>query len=408
MKKILIVEDSLPIIQLHKFLVKKAGFEPVIAETLAEVKELAPQLKEFFCAIIDYSLPDAPEGEAISYLLDNKVPGIVMTGMLDDKIRDNILRLPVVDYITKESKQAYNYLHNLIVRLQKNTDVKVLVVDDSSGSRNYLRHLLERHNYQVVTASCGAKALTELQAHPDIKLVITDKEMPNMDGIALCNEIRATFTKEDIGIIGVSGADNPSLTAKFIKNGANDFLKKPFCPEEFYCRVLQNIEYVENIETITKQANTDYLTELYNRRYYFEHVNPQVQSMESATLAMMDIDFFKSINDTYGHDAGDIVLKTVSELLQQEFDQQIIARLGGEEFSVFFADMPIAQAMEKLDAFRSRLESTSIDIGEEEISCTISIGLTQGKFPHLDAMLNQADQLLYDAKEGGRNKVVAA
>ena len=203
MKKILIVEDSLPIIKLHTFMVKKAGFEPVTAETLADVHALQDELEDFFCAIIDYSLPDAPEGEAISFLLDRKVPGIVMTGMLDDKVRDNILRLPVIDYITKESKQAYNYLQHLIQKLQQNSSVKVLVVDDSASSRNYLRHLLERHNYNVVMASCGDDALKQLAEHPDTKLVITDKEMPNMDGIELCNQIRAKYTKDEISIIGV-------------------------------------------------------------------------------------------------------------------------------------------------------------------------------------------------------------
>ncbi|WP_334313407.1 hypothetical protein [Psychrosphaera algicola] len=126
MNKILIVEDSLPIIQLHSFLVKKAGFEPVTATTFEELKNLKVALNEFFCAIIDYSLPDAPDGEAIHYLLENKVPGIVMTGMLDDDIRDKMLKLPIIDYITKESKQAYNYLHNLILRLQKTKELKCL------------------------------------------------------------------------------------------------------------------------------------------------------------------------------------------------------------------------------------------------------------------------------------------
>ena len=239
--KILIVEDSKPILQIHTHLVKKAGFEPVQAETFAEVKALEGQFDQFFCAIIDFSLPDAAHGEAIPYLLEHKVPGIVMTGMIDDHTRNTILKLPVVDYITKESKQAYTYLQHLIEKLKVNHKIKVLVVDDSANSRNYLKRMLERHNYNVLLANCGAEAITTLEQNPDIKLIITDKEMPNMDGLILCNEIRSRYAKDEVSIIGVSGANNPSLTAKFIKSGANDFLKKPFCPEEFYCRVLQNI-----------------------------------------------------------------------------------------------------------------------------------------------------------------------
>lgn len=407
MNKILIVEDSLPIIQLHSYLVKKAGFEPVTAATFAEVKNLDIDLNEFFCAIIDYSLPDAPDGEAIPYLLDKKVPGIVMTGMLDDNIRDKMLKLPIIDYITKESKQAYNYLHNLILRLQKNVQVKVLVVDDAQSARSFLRHLLERHNYHVLTANSGSDALEQLKIHSDIKLVITDKEMPNMDGLELCNEIRATHNKDEISIIGISGADNPSLTAKFIKNGANDFLKKPFCPEEFYCRIQQNIEYIESLETITRQANTDFLTALYNRRYFFESLSPLVKSKKEQTLAMLDIDFFKSINDNHGHEVGDVVLKAVSGLLTKHFSQQLVARLGGEEFSVHFGSMAIDQAENLLEDFRVELASTSITANDKNITCTISVGLTCGVFNSLDQLINRADELLYEAKDTGRNKIVA-
>lgn len=408
MKKILIVEDSKPILNLHRYLVKKAGFEPVMAETFAEVKALAENFDEYFCAIIDYSLPDAPDGEAIPYILARDVPGIVMTGMLDDKTRDTILSMPVVDYITKESKQAFNYLHHLILRLQSNVHVKILVVDDSAGSRAYIKHLLERHNYNVVMATSGDDALAQLQLHPEIKLVITDKEMPNMDGLELCNAIRAKYTKDDIAIIGLSGIDNPSLTAKFIKNGANDFLKKPFCPEEFYCRVLQNVEFIESIETITRQANTDYLTGLYNRRYFFETVEPSVKSQQPQTLAMMDIDLFKSINDNFGHDAGDDVLRAVSALLKQFFgNEQVVARLGGEEFSVFFADMPLAQAETQLEAFRQTLADTNIVSGKRHVQCTMSIGVTHGTFEQLDQLLIYADELLYQAKQAGRNRVIA-
>ena len=410
--KILIVEDSKPILQIHTHLVKKAGFEPVPTETLAEVKALEAKVDEFFCAIIDFSLPDAPNGEAISYLLERKVPGIVMTGMIDDKTRNTILKLPVVDYITKESKQAYTYLQHLIEKLKVNRGIKVLVVDDSANSRNYLKRLLERHNYHVLLANCGAEAIECLEQQPDIKLVITDKEMPNMDGLALCNEIRSKYSKDEVSIIGVSGADNPSLTAKFIKNGANDFLKKPFCPEEFYCRVLQNIEYIESIETIRRQANTDYLTKLYNRRYFFENAGPVVKSKkptnQNSTLAMLDIDFFKSVNDTYGHDAGDEVLKATSELIQQHFSEQFLAaRLGGEEFSIFFDDTELTDAVKRLEAFRTAFENQQVRAGKDTLKCTVSIGVTSSCESNLDALINKADELLYEAKETGRNKVVS-
>ena len=407
MRKILIVEDSLPIITLHKSIARKAGMEPVVAKTLAQVKELTDHFGEFYCAIIDYSLPDAPDGEAIKYILDRKLPGIVMTGMLDDKTRNNILRMPVIDYITKESKQAFHYVLTLLKRLQNNPSVKILVVDDSSSSRSYLTHLLNRHNFTVVQAKCGVNALEVLDDHPDVRLIITDKEMPNMDGIELCNQVRAKYTKDEIGIIGISGADSQALTAKFIKNGANDFLQKPFCLEEFYCRVLQNVDYLQSIETIRRQANTDYLTNLANRRFYFETVTPKMSLPGHHSLAMMDIDNFKSINDNYGHDAGDEVLKTIAQLLTDHFAQDfLVSRLGGEEFSVFFDQYDFMATIRSLDGFREELADTPIKVGDETIYCTVSIGVACEEDISLDNLMNLADERLYKAKQTGKNKVV--
>ena len=410
MQKILIVEDSLPILQLHQFLVNKAGFEAVTATTLAEVKSLEEDFSDFFCAIIDYGLPDAPDGEAIPYLLNNKVPGIVMTGMLDDKTRDTILKLPIIDYITKENKQAYNYLYQLLVNLKNNHKTNILVVDDAASSRRYIQSLLNRHNYNVLLASSGQEALNILKQNQDIKLVITDKEMPNMDGLELCNKIRATYTREEMSIIGISGADNSYLTAKFIKSGANDFLTKPFCLEEFYCRVNQNIDHIESIETIKRQANTDYLTELYNRRCFFESVTPLVDKYnvkdQSVSLVMMDIDHFKSVNDTYGHEAGDIVLKKVAALLTEYFPEDCFpARIGGEEFCLFLAITPKSDALSKLEKFREALANTKIKIGKDELTVTISIGLTSQKGLSVDQLVNKADELLYKAKVSGRNRI---
>lgn len=407
MKKVLIVEDSLPIVALHKNIAIKAGLEPVIAMTFNEVKTLSSQFDDFFCAIIDYSLPDAPNGEAIDFILEAKVPSIVMTGMLDDKIREHILKLPVIDYITKESKQAFHYLLSLLNKLQTNKSIKVLVVDDASSARAYVRSLLLRHNFDVLLANSGKSALNVLKNNPDIKLVITDKEMPHMDGIELCNQIRATHTKDDVSIIGISANRSQSLTAKFIKNGANDFLQKPFCLEEFYCRVIQNIEYVQSIDIIRKQANTDYLTDLANRRYYFNSAQPIMDSLDTSTVAMMDIDDFKRINDNYGHDAGDIVLKTISSLIKLHFEPKYLtARLGGEEFSVYFRDLELDEAVNMLESFRLELEKTKINVGSEIISCTVSIGVCQDKKDKLDSLLILADQKLYNAKETGKNKVV--
>jgi diguanylate cyclase (GGDEF)-like protein len=414
MKKlnVLIVEDNKVILQLHKNLVSKAGFTPITAETFADVKALEHLFPDIFCAIIDYSLPDAPNGEVIPYLLDRNVPGIVMTGMIDDEIRDNILNLPVIDYITKESKQAFTYIQHLLIKLRINHLTKVLIVDNNPDHLEYLRQLLKRHNYNVILASCGEEAIEQLAKHPTIKLVITDKELPNMDSLELCNQIRSKYAKDELSIIGLSSSNNKSATAKFLKSGGNDFISKPFCLEEFYSRVLQNIEFIESIQTIRIQANTDYLTKLFNRRYFFEQVSPVIEkrakSEISSTLAMMDIDNFKSINDTYGHDTGDLVLKTIAKLIDQHFSEQYLAaRIGGEEFCVFMDDLDRNEAIVLLDDFRKEMEDTSIDVDGKNINITVSTGVTHCCEDTFDDIMIRADDLLYEAKANGRNLVVS-
>ncbi len=410
-KKILVVEDSKPIAQVHRHIAQRVGLQACLAFSLAETKELLEQPQDYFCAIVDYSLPDAPSGEAIDVVMETGIPTIVMTGMMNIDVREKILKRPVVDYIPKETKQAYEYLQTLLAQLQRNSKIKVLVVDDSSPSRNYLSNLLHRHNFKVHEAYDGVDALKVLQRHPDIKLVITDQEMPNMNGITLTNRIREKFDKEDMGIIGLSGTADSSLTARYIKNGANDYLHKPFCPEEFYCRVIHNIQNIQNIETIRQQANSDYLTGLPNRRYFFHRAErihkSAISSGDAIVVAMMDIDFFKRINDEYGHAAGDDVLKKMALLMQEFFADDLIARFGGEEFCVLMSEISIEDASTKMNLFRERIMETDINFEGHKINFTISSGISRQLTTNLDQLLTFADKNLYIAKSSGRNKVVS-
>ena len=142
------------------------------------------------------------------------------------------------------------------------------------------------------------------------------------------------------------------MSARFIKVGANDFITKPFQPEEFYCRVTQNIDLIEKTQALVDAATKDFLTGLYNRRFFFEKGVGKLErarrERKSVALAMLDIDHFKSVNDTYGHDVGDEVLQVVSKTLQDSARaDDLVARLGGEEFCVLMEDINRAE----LDVF---------------------------------------------------------
>ncbi|WP_404821547.1 response regulator [Pseudoalteromonas prydzensis] len=268
-RKILIIEDTPTIARVQKHIAIKVGYDADIADSLAQAKELISK-NRYFCAVVDFILPDAPQGEAVPCTIAAEIPTIVMTGNIDLKTRNTVEKYPIIDYITKENKQAYLYLEKQLQRLPRNENVKVLVVDDSVATRRHICNLLKRHKYQILEANDGVEALAMLEHTPDIAVIITDNEMPNMNGDELCSEIRRLYSNDEKAIIGISGSDTSHLSARFLKNGANDYLRRPFNNEEFYCRLSQNVDMLEQITTIRLQANTDYLTKLPNRRYFFE------------------------------------------------------------------------------------------------------------------------------------------
>ncbi len=409
-QRLLVVEDSKPIATVIKQIAQSLKFEVVVASSLAEVENILSTDTDFFAATIDYALPDALDGEAIACVLSHGVPGVVMTGKMDDETRQKILSQAVIDYIPKENSQAFLYLKRILSWQQTNNQNTILVVDDSSSARNHVVELLKRRNFTIVTANNGVQALEKLAQHKNIKMVITDLEMPAMDGIELTNEIRRVYTREQLAVIGISGASNGIHSARFIKNGADDFLRKPFCPEEFYCRITQNIESLNNIAKIQHAANTDYLTELANRRSFFRSAEPRIneyiRKKVPYCLAMIDIDFFKKINDVYGHDAGDQVLKVISLYMRKHFGSGLTARIGGEEFAVLIHGVDSDNLYNKLDDFRREIAVSSIPVGNTPISVTLSLGVVFDSQETLSKQMGEADNALYAAKENGRNQVV--
>ncbi|WP_299788610.1 response regulator [uncultured Shewanella sp.] len=415
--RILVVEDSNVVSRILQHLIaQELGCDVDFAEDLASAKQLLER-NEYFVAITDLNLPDAKEGEIVKLVLARQIPCIVLTGSLDAEQRKRLLQLGIVDYILKENRFSYEYVVRLVDRLQRNQSVKVLVADDSVVSRKFVRSLLEQHLYQVVEADDGHSAWDILQSQPDIQLLITDYNMPGLDGFGLILKVREKFSREELAIIGLSSDDDESLSARFIKNGANDFLQKPFVHEEFHCRVLNTLDSLDMIRKLWEQANLDYLTGVYNRRYFFdlyeELVIQKKQRRGTLTLALLDIDLFKQVNDTYGHDVGDEVLIEFAARLTRSFAQHFtVSRFGGEEFIVAFKGLNELKSFALMDKFRSQLESTPILTSRGELFVTVSGGLASlnieqsvAKEESLDSLIQRADRALYDAKAAGRNQV---
>ena len=158
-ERLLVVEDSKPIATVIKQIAKALEYEVTIATTLAQVEEILQGGAKFFAATIDYSLPDAPSGEAIDCVLSHGIPGVVLTGKMDEDTRQKILSLPVIDYIPKENTQAFLYLKRVLHWQKTNQSNGILVVDDSSSARNHVVELLKRRNFSVFVAGNGVHAM---------------------------------------------------------------------------------------------------------------------------------------------------------------------------------------------------------------------------------------------------------
>ncbi|WP_462159236.1 GGDEF domain-containing response regulator [Pseudoalteromonas sp. GB56] len=408
-RRLLLVEDTPTIAKLQTLIAQRAGYTVDLAESLAQAKVFCQQAN-YYCAVVDYILPDASNGEAIDFIISQHIPCIVMTAQLNDEVHSRINEKPIVEYITKENRQSYHYLEKRLASLPRNEETTVLVVDDSRTTREYLSNLLKRQRYQVETAEDGVDALKKLELNSDIKIIVTDSEMPNMNGNELCAHIRERFTPEEKVIIGVSSSSNSHLSSRFLKNGANDYLNKPFNEEEFYCRINQNMDLLEQFQKVHQQANHDDLTNLANRRHFFrsgqKFLKHCAKHKRNICVAMLDIDHFKDINDRFGHDGGDEALKHFSVLLKKHFNEHFTARMGGEEFALVFKHGRYQDAYKSLMAFRDELRTRAVNYLSNTFSISVSVGLIEAHCYDLDRLLTAADKAMYQAKSQGRDQIV--
>ncbi len=415
-EKILVVDDDKFMVKaITKLIDRHLGLEVLSAYSFYELKSL-DHFKNIALAISDYHLPDAEKGEAIDYLISKGVPVIVLTATYDTSTRKKILQKDIVDYLPKSIPQIAEHIVEVIKRTLKSMNTKVLVVEDNLTDLKTMIHYLKIMCFQTRETTTGAETLKILFKEPDIKLLLLDYYLPDKDAFELITQIRQRFKKDQLSIIIVSGTAPTELIPLLLKAGANDFLAKPFSKEEFMARIFNNLEILALIEELKETSLTDPLTKLRNRRYFFQEA-PKIFNIakrlnQPLACVIIDIDKFKKVNDTYGHEAGDQILISIADILKNFFRRRhdIIVRWGGEEFLIltFYRDKTLfIQHLEKL---RKTVEETEfyvfINEKKEKIKVTISIGAELSLKESLDEMVRSADQKLYKAKNLGRNKLI--
>ena len=301
------------------------------------------------------------------------------------------------------------------------SNFRVAIVDDDPSIRRLVRLLLKRSGYDTVEFATGMEAHDQLEKTP-WDLAILDRRLPDMDGLALCQELKSNPEFKARYVIMLTGEDDQEDKVQGLDLGADDYITKPFQYPELLARIraakrivdLQK-ELMESNRRLEQLSITDGLTNLYNHRYFQDELYRAFE--ESAryerplSLAMADIDFFKKVNDSYGHAVGDEVLKAVARMFKESSrTTDLVARYGGEEFAVMMPETDIGSALTFAEKLRALVEGTAVQSQAGPLRVTVSIGVATIPHPNIHAakeLIVTADGALYRAKHAGRNQVKA-
>ncbi|MBJ7539039.1 GGDEF domain-containing response regulator [Marinomonas transparens] len=302
--------------------------------------------------------------------------------------------------------------------------MKVLIVDDTNTDRLLLKLHLVKLGYRVVEAGNGQEAIEQFLEHSlDLDLILIDVQMPKMNGfeaVKAIRKIQQEKKQEWLPVIFLSASAEADDVEDGILAGGDDYLVKPLSQKILSAKMLamQRIadmrrRLVESNIALEEQASTDYLTGVANRRAFevlLEREMSRTRRYGShLACAVMDLDKFKDVNDTFGHDAGDTVLVEVVSRIQSNLrDDDVIGRLGGEEFGIILANTKAEELLAICNRYRHLIGDTEVIHDDVSIPVTASIGVTtfHGEKETKAAFIKRADEALYEAKETGRDKVV--
>jgi diguanylate cyclase (GGDEF)-like protein len=298
--------------------------------------------------------------------------------------------------------------------------VKILIAEDDAISRRLLETILKKWGYDVVVAFDGGQAWAELQKEDAPRLAILDWMMPLMDGVEVCSKVRERVDTPYVYILLLSAKSQREDLVKGMESGADDYITKPFDANELKVRLragrrildLQT-QLMSAQEALRDQAARDPLTGIWNRNAIFDVFRKELARSQregnQISIVMLDIDHFKNLNDTYGHMAGDAVLRDFTRRITSSLRPYDAAgRYGGEEFLVVLPGCDLEAASRHAERLRMLISGEPFDTSEGRHSATCSLGVasTSGSSPKdTDSLIRAADAALYRAKRNGRNRV---
>jgi two-component system, cell cycle response regulator len=296
--------------------------------------------------------------------------------------------------------------------------MKILIADDDPISLRMLHRILERAGYEVLSVGDGRLAAEQICLPEGPRLALLDWMMPGLDGPAVCREVRKRRSQQYVHIILLTSKNSKADIVEGLESGADDYLVKPFDPEELKARLRTGLrilqledDLVEAREDMRFKATHDALTSLLNRGAILELLGRELsrtgRENGCTTVLLSDLDHFKNVNDTYGHPVGDEVLREVaSRLLASVRSYDFVGRYGGEEFMIVLNNCDFDKAIERAEELRKAIAQSPLRTSSGPIPVTMSVGVWASRqWPNLpqEDVLREVDTALYAAKAAGRN-----
>lgn len=344
------------------------------------------------------------------------IPVIVLTSTKDNTIKKKLFKLGAIDYITKDMplNKLISYIENFSIQdsaKKRLEGLKIAILDDSSVELTLYKRIFEFYNIKSVDYYSDPEVLLSVDYEYDIYII--DIVLPKISGEQVISDLRSKYIYSVI--IAVSEIDNYRMISNLLSTGVDDYILKPFNTELFMARLKANVrtfillsELKQKNKTLEEMLTIDGLTQLYNHNYIYSRLETEIKKADrynhSLSVIMIDIDFFKSVNDNYGHQFGDKVLKSLADTIREEIRSiDIAGRYGGEEFAVILPETNLDGAVSLAERMRISVENMKFEISSVKI--TASFGVVELKTHTALELIEESDKYLYLAKKNGRNRV---